>query len=68
MDMVVTVCDRAAEACPLFSGSPRVVHWSLPDPASAQGTPERVLVAYRSVRDRIAGLVRALADELAPPS
>jgi len=68
VDVVVTVCDRAAEACPFFPGSPRVLHWSLADPASAQGTPEQVLAAYRSVRDRIAELVRALIDELAPPS
>ena len=68
MDVVVTVCDRAAEACPLFPGSPRLLHWSLPDPASAQGTAEEVRTAYRAVRDQIGELVRALIDELAPPS
>jgi arsenate reductase len=68
VDVVVTVCDRAAEACPFFPGSPRILHWSLPDPAQAQGTPEQVLAAYRSVRDRIAELVRVLIGELAPSS
>ena len=64
VDLVVTVCDRAAEACPLFPGSPRVIHWSLPDPAAAEGPPEEVRQVYRDVRDRIATLVRALVSEL----
>jgi arsenate reductase len=67
VDVVVTVCDRAAEACPFFPGSPRVLHWSLPDPAQAQGAPDQVREAYRAVRDRIAELVRALVSELTGP-
>jgi arsenate reductase len=68
VDVVVTVCDRAAEACPFFPGSPRVLHWSLPDPAQAQGTPDEVRQTYRAVRDRIAELVRALVSELTGPN
>ena len=68
VDVVVTVCDRAAEACPFFPGSPRVIHWSLPDPAQVQGTPEQVKETYRAVRDRIAELVRVLVSELTGPN
>jgi arsenate reductase (thioredoxin) len=52
-DAVVTVCDQAAEACPVFPGARRRLHWSFPDPSKATGTPEQQLAVYREVRDRI---------------
>ena len=67
VEVVVTLCQEAAEACPFFSGSPRHAHWALPDPAAAQGAPEQVLQVYREVRDTVAGLVRALVLELLGP-
>jgi arsenate reductase len=63
-DLVVTVCDQQAEACPVFPGNVRTLHWSLPDPARATGTPEEVRAAFRRVRDEIEALVLALIDEL----
>lgn len=62
-DAVVTVCDDAKEACPVFSGAARQIHWSLPDPSNATGTREEQLAAYRAVRDT---LRRHIADELLP--
>jgi ArsR family transcriptional regulator, arsenate/arsenite/antimonite-responsive transcriptional repressor / arsenate reductase (thioredoxin) len=32
---VITLCDRAREACPEFPHHPRRAHWSIPDPATA---------------------------------
>ncbi len=51
--MVITVCDQAAEACPVFPGAKRRLHWSFPDPSKATGTDEQQLAVYRAVRDAI---------------
>ena len=53
-DLVVTVCDSAAEECPLWLGPGVRVHHSFVDPAKAQGSEEEVLQVFRQVRDQIA--------------
>lgn len=53
LDLVVTVCDDAAENCPAWLGSGRVIHLSFPDPAKATGTEEERLAIFRGVRDDI---------------
>ena len=50
-DYVITVCEEANEACPFFPGAAERLHWSLPDPAAAQGTEEQRLEVFQSVRD-----------------
>jgi arsenate reductase (thioredoxin) len=66
-DLVVTVCDDAAENCPVWLGGGRRVHLGFPDPAKATGTEGEVLAVFRQVRDAIATQVPALlAREAAP--
>ena len=52
-DFAITVCDQAAEACPIFPGPAEHIHWSFPDPAAVTGTEEEKLNAFRSVRDSL---------------
>jgi len=52
-DEVITVCDDANEACPVFPNAKSSRHWSFPDPSKATGTEEEQLAVYRSVRDAI---------------
>ena len=52
-DVVVTVCDSAAEECPVWLGKGKRVHHSFPDPAKAEGTDEEVMNVFRAVRDDI---------------
>ncbi len=52
-DMVITVCDTAAEACPFFPGAVQRRHWSFEDPSKATGGEAEQLVVYRRIRDEI---------------
>lgn len=52
-DAVITVCDQANEACPVFFGARERLHWSFPDPSKAEGSQEQQLEVYREVRDAI---------------
>lgn len=52
-DVVITVCDAAAENCPVWLGKGKKVHIGFPDPARISGADEEILSAFRSVRDQI---------------
>jgi arsenate reductase len=53
MDLVVTVCDNAREACPFFPGAKENRHESFPDPSAVSGSDEEKLAAFRASRDAI---------------
>ena len=52
-DYIITLCDHAAMACPIFPGQSKRIHWPFEDPAAALGTIEERLVVFRRVRDQI---------------
>jgi arsenate reductase (thioredoxin) len=63
-DVVVTTCDEAKEACPLFPGAAELRHWSIDDPASAGGDEPARIRAFRSARDELRTKVADLARDL----
>ena len=52
-DLVITVCDDAAENCPVWLGRGRKEHISFIDPAEANGSEEEQMAVFRMVRDEI---------------
>jgi arsenate reductase len=52
-DLVITVCDSARETCPVFPGPVEQIHISFPDPADAEGSDNKRMAVFRSVRDAI---------------
>ena len=52
-DYVITVCDDANEACPVFPKKSSRLHWSFQDPSQASGTEDQRFDVFRRVRDQV---------------
>ncbi len=63
-DYVITLCDSARDLCPVFPGEGEKIHWSIPDPAAAEGAEEERLEAFRAARDDIEGRIERFVEEL----
>jgi arsenate reductase len=60
-DIVVTVCDSAAEECPVWPGKAgKRIHHSFVDPAKAEGTLDERKQVFRSVRDEMLAVIPGL--------
>lgn len=59
-DLVVTVCDSAAEDCPVWLGVGKKFHHSFIDPAKAEGSEEQKMQVFRDVRDQMIVEILAL--------
>jgi arsenate reductase (thioredoxin) len=64
-DVVVTVCDSAADECPVWLGKAgKRIHHSFVDPAKAQGTLEERQQVFRQVRDEMLEVIPQLLTHL----
>jgi len=59
-DLVITVCDNAREACPVFFGAAKRLHHSFDDPAALEGTDAQRLEAFARVRDELRDYLQKL--------
>lgn len=64
-DVVITVCDRVREVCPVFPDDPHQIHWSIADPAAVGGNETTRMAAFdataREVTTRVAHLQQLIA-------
>ncbi len=60
-DIVVTVCDSAAQDCPTWSGAKRIEHWPIDDPSWGAGD---MLERFVATRDELAGRIEGLVREM----
>ena len=58
-DLVVTVCDEAAEECPIWLGKGKRIHYNLPDPAKSDNIND-----FRLIRDEIKSKVIVMLKQM----
>ena len=63
-DYIITLCDNAAENCPVFTGQAKVFHKPFEDPYFASGIEEEILETFRKVRNEIRGFIEEMPNNL----
>jgi arsenate reductase len=63
-DYVITLCDNAAESCPVFPGKAKVLHRPFEDPYFASGSEDEIMNIFRRVRNDIRKFIEAMPDNL----
>ncbi len=61
VETVITVCDNADQASPIFPGQINRHHWPFYDPARAEGSEAEQLQVFRQVRDEVRRVFEAYA-------
>ena len=66
MDVVITLCDHAAEACPRTPPSLKRLHWPIKDPVGFTGTEDEIMRDFRRARDEIRDRIERWLTSLLP--
>ncbi len=64
MDLVITLCDNAAEACPWTPPNIQRLHWPIKDPVGTTGSDEKVMKEFRRARDEIRAEIESFVKQL----
>jgi arsenate reductase len=64
MDVIITLCDNAAQSCPWTPTEIKLIHWPLDDPAKATGSEEEILNEFRRVRDEIKERIKSFIKDV----
>ncbi len=63
VDYVVSLCDNAASACPLFDGGGKRMHHAFDNPADAHGSEEEKKNVFRRVRDELKEFILSFSPD-----
>ena len=64
IDIVITVCDNAKLACPIFPKKTMKIHWSIDDPFGGWDEDEEHLTNFRKARTELQGHIKKLLNEM----
>ncbi len=57
-DYIITVCNKAKDACPTFPDDTQRIHWGFDDPAAFENSEEEMLKLFRQVYIEMVGRIR----------
>ncbi|MBI5640270.1 MAG: arsenate reductase ArsC [Nitrospirae bacterium] len=63
MDVIITLCDNAAEACPRTPPEIRRLHWPVKDPVGTIGSEDKIMSEFRRARDEIKKKIKDFLEE-----
>ncbi len=64
MDVIITLCDNAAESCPRTPPAIKRLHWPVKDPVGTAGTGEEIMKEFRRARDEIREMIEKYVSEI----
>lgn len=64
MDVIITLCDNAAEACPWTPAHIKMLHWPINDPVGTSGSEKKIMKEFRRARDEIKEKIELFLEDL----